>query len=246
MGRRCANCGRFVADAEDRRREGRHWFCSQSCFLQRAASLRSAPRRRGPAWRIVKWTGGVVALLFLALVVAALAGLGDTNTGKDKGKWSASSRLGSRANPVRFRYAAAVGEGWRLRVLGVTRNATRRVRAVYSYNEAPEAGGQDYLVRVAATYVGGGSSTFSDLNGRLKAMGRHQAIYESFGSACGGKLPSPDLSHSYTKVFSGHTVSGNICFQIASNDARSLRLFVAGPLSLRTLTRGRQVWFALS
>ena len=148
---------------------------------------------------------------------------------------------------MRLRHAAAVGEGWRLRVLGVTRNATRRVLAVSPYDK-PEPGGQDYLIRVAATYVGGGKSYFGGplgLRDRIKALGRRGAVYDYSNDRCGEDLPRPDIENSFARTFSGRAVLGNICFQIASNDARALRLFVAGPLSLRTLARGRQVWFAL-
>jgi hypothetical protein len=237
-----------VRGLEDARREGRRWFCSQSCHLQ-APPARSR-QHRGPArraWRMVKWTAAVVALLSTALVVAALAGLGDTTSDK-KAKnptGAASARIGSRSRPVPFRHAAAIGAGWRMRVLAVAPNATRRVLAAGDrYAEAPAPGGQDYLIAVEATYVGGGKSVFAgyDAGERLRAFGRHGVIYDRSKDGCASHLPRPDLENNYRDVFSGRTVRGNICFQIASNDAASLRLFVTPPL----LTNGgHQVWFAL-
>jgi hypothetical protein len=46
------------------------------------------------------------------------------------------------------------------------------------------------------------------------------------------------------QVFSGHGLSGNICFEIASNDASSLRLYLDPTYSSSSADGGR-VWFAL-
>lgn len=59
--------------------------------------------------------------------------------------------------------------------------------------------------------------------------------------------PKPSLQD-VGDVFSGQTVTGYVCFQIAANDARTLKLYTGNSPSLDELihlTGTRRVFFAL-
>src|SRR5438105_5059619 len=82
MASHCVNCGSTSA-TRSARREGRLWFCSQSCFLQAESRLKrpaERARRSSPvrAFRIlgktIKWAVITVVLVVVALVVAVVVG----------------------------------------------------------------------------------------------------------------------------------------------------------------------------
>lgn len=89
----CAYCGTQVA-SRSARREGRLWFCSQSCFLQAESSwakvssplggtwMRQPSRPRRPVrsagrvlWKTTKTVVTVVVLIVVAVVIAAIVAL---------------------------------------------------------------------------------------------------------------------------------------------------------------------------
>ena len=148
---------------------------------------------------------------------------------------------GTRTHPVPIGQAFNVAGGWRLKVVSVTSDATQAVLAVRDQsggpNIAPPPGAQDFLVLVEATYTAGGSGNPYSLLTSLDAKGSHDALYTNGNNGCGA-LPSPRLGYSDSNVFSGQTVSGNVCWQIASNDAASLKLSIGSGFTQST-------WFAL-
>ena len=89
------------------------------------------------------------------------------------------------------------------------------------------------MLNLSAAYTGGGSSALDEYGDRFEAIGAHNFAYRG----CYQQLPPPVLVL-YATVYSGQTVGGNICYQIASNDAASLQLrsYVSG---------GGYLWFAL-
>src|SRR5262249_18623399 len=139
---------------------------------------------------------------------------------------------GSALHPIRLRTTGGVGDGWRLRILSVTPNADSLVKD-YGTNAVktvpPKA--QDVMLTISAKYTGGGEAFVQDFMTGLNVIGKHHAKYPltSGLNGCGpgeGKLPAPDLgSVTDDQVFSGRTLTGHICFQIAANDAASLRLY---------------------
>jgi hypothetical protein len=82
---RCSSCGTRTATSSARK-EGKDWFCSQSCLLEyeskaghARAPSRKAHRRRGPVRAIgkaIKWTVIVGVLAVVALIVVAAVDLG--------------------------------------------------------------------------------------------------------------------------------------------------------------------------
>jgi hypothetical protein len=69
---------------------------------------------------------------------------------------------------------------------------------------------------------------------RLQAAGSHNAPYAYY--SC-GIPPAPNFEHVSGNVFSGQSITGNVCFQIAANDADSLMLSASADSG--------HVWFAL-
>jgi hypothetical protein len=153
--------------------------------------------------------------------------------------------LGAKVNPIPLGQPAIAEGGWSVKVLGATPDATQEVvatRDMYGQldNETPPAGAQYYLVSLAVTYLGGGSrdlNTFATES--LEAVGSHGASYSEGFQSCGLTLPSPDLAAG-GELYSGQTTIGNVCWEIASNDAGSLQL-----QAYSATLSGQQTYFAL-
>lgn len=147
---------------------------------------------------------------------------------------------GDRLNPYPLGTAATLQGGWQLKVNSALINADSEVEAVIDpdsglpANPAPPAGGQYTLVNVSMTYQGGGSYSLPGYLLGVQAEGAGNAGYNVDGC----QPPPLDLDSDFTPVFSGQTVTGNLCFEIASNDAASLLLQGRG-------TAGLPAWFAL-
>jgi hypothetical protein len=139
------------------------------------------------------------------------------------------------ANPIPVGQAVTFKDGWVFKVVSATIDATAQIVAIPG-NRPPPPGAQYTMVNVTAAYTGAGHSSFhEDLNGHaLGAMGAHKFPYDP----CYQQLPTPTFDP-YQEVYSGQTLSGGVCFQIASNDADSLLLFA------RSVYDGSQTWFAL-
>jgi hypothetical protein len=132
-----------------------------------------------------------------------------------------------------------------VKVNSATINADAQVEAVYDSNlgrypnPPPPAGAQYTLVNLTMTYVGGGSASLGGLiSGRqdLEAEGAGDAGYNP--DKC--EPPQPDLG-AVGQVSDGQSVTGNLCYEIASNDAATL--MVTG--YVETGTNDRLVWLAL-
>jgi hypothetical protein len=93
------------------------------------------------------------------------------------------------------------------------------------------------MLDVSATYMGGGSSDLSVFPAALNTMGAHNAPYNLESSDCEYQHLPPPVLPTYGSVYSGQTASGNVCFQIASNDADSLMLYYD--------SYPNKTWFAL-
>jgi hypothetical protein len=224
--------------------------------------VRKRRRARGPisvVRRVVKWTLLALGALTATAVALAVAGVGKHHDNAATGSNAAPARqaalaalakLGTRSDPVPLRKPFAIGGGWRLKVVSAIPDDTQALLALTdpdtnAHNAPPPAGAQDFLASVTATYTGGGSSDLAELN--LEAMGAHNAPNNIgiLDDACGA-LPPPVLNGHFQPVFSGQSVTGKICWQIASNDAASLKLD-AQTLNLANLSKPKQnnTWFAL-
>ena len=201
----------------------------------------------------MKWVVIVLALLVVLALIPAFVGSGTKSRKQAKAAHKTVARgPGSRAHPIPVRRSASVGGGWKLKVVSATPNATRLVLKADSSAKSPARGGQDFMLFVAATYTSGGKSRFGgsglpSFTDQLFAVGKHRAIYRlTTGlSACGPSsvhLPKPDAQGNGEDIFSGQSVRGNICFEIASNDASTLKLYVERPYNE---SNKPIVWFAL-
>lgn len=123
----------------------------------------------------------------------------------------------SLAAPLEVGAVVQVGD-WRLRVSGVTPDATDQVMAENQFNDPPVDGNQFFIASVEATYTGSDSSTFwVDMS--LKSVGASNVAYEPFDARC-GVIPG-DINDA-GETFPGGTVTGNVCWSIQSADAESL------------------------
>ncbi|HKN62734.1 MAG TPA: hypothetical protein VJV76_00225 [Gaiellaceae bacterium] len=146
---------------------------------------------------------------------------------------------GDRLNPYPLAKAATLQSGWELKVNSATINADAKVEGVRGQygnpvNSPPPAGAQYTIVNVSMTYQGTGSYSLPVYLSGVQAEGAGNAGYD-----VGGCQPPPlDLALDFAPVSSGQTVTGNLCFEIASKDAASLLLQGRGMYGLPG-------WFAL-
>lgn len=142
---------------------------------------------------------------------------------------------GNRLNPYPLGTAVVTSGGWTAKVDSATLNADSQVEAVH--NQPPPPAGQQYTVLnlTMTAPVGGGPF---DLHDFLFFEQQMQGSFKYPPDAC--EPPQPDLGK-VQQVSSGTTVTGNLCYEIATNDAPTLMLtgFV------ETGTNDRPVWFAL-
>jgi hypothetical protein len=134
-----------------------------------------------------------------------------------KGVLAAAGAPGStREIPVPLGTAAQLDHGWKVTILSVTPNANSLIAATNSFNKAPASGNQFFVARISAMRTATTSGRYGPYE--LYAVGASNVSYTSFGNSC-GVIPDPVSSN---EVFPGGTVTGNVCWQIASGDAGSL------------------------
>lgn len=158
--------------------------------------------------------------------------------------FAALAKLGSSSDPVPLGKPFAIGSsGWQLTVVSAIPDDTQALLTMTNgygnINSPPPAGAQDFVASVTATYTGGGSGLLAGLLATVEAMGAHSYTYDTQSNSY-GTLPPPVLDDPYGQsVFSGQSVTGNICWQVASNDAASLKLGVVPEPG------AQGTWFAL-
>jgi hypothetical protein len=218
--------------------DGRQFGCgTSSCkrkVLVRAGSritLKAMPAR---LWAFSSWTGACRATTpkcTLRLRRAATVSVKLLPPGA------------SSANPIPLGVAAVVRKVWSMKVVSVTPNANDQVLAACNYdpNCQTPPGAQEYMAGLSVTYKGGGSAGVGiGLIGLVETIGSHRTSYDTNTTPCPGPWPAPSFRYTEQKVFSGQTVSGNVCYQIAHNDADSLVMFVYSGEN-----DSQKVWFAL-
>lgn len=210
---------------------GRQITCKVSCqqtFRVRAGSrvvVRPAPTT---GWKFTAWAG-------------ACKGSAPTCTVRPRRASSVGVTFvppGARENPYAIGQTGPLGNNWNLRVNSVTPNANDQVVAYHDpggfENKPPPPGAQDFMAQVTLTYTGGGSSNaFDNALDRLQAEGSHNAPYAYY--SC-GVPPAPNFESVSGDLFSGQSITGNVCFQVAVNDVDSLLAYVDAV---------KPVWFAL-
>lgn len=158
---------------------------------------------------------------------------------------------GDLRNPYPLGTAHTLAGGWRVKIHSATIDATAEVEAVVDTstgqhpNAPPPAGAHYTLVNLSLTHAGSGSGNVHDLlSGRdgpfssLSAQGDLSGQYVYPPDVC--EPPQPDLGDT-GHISGGQTVTANLCYEIPSQDASTIRLSgeaVPGGLE-------RFVWFAL-
>jgi len=148
---------------------------------------------------------------------------------------TAPSPLGTRSEPVPVGAEVAFENGWTVKVLGTTPDGTAAVLAENQFNDPPAAGTQFYLVNVSAAYDGADSA--SPLGGlSFNALDRGNTQIRE--GRCG---VVPDPFDSFTEVFAGGSLTGNLCFAVSSERVDSLVMYVDAGLIDR-----QRAFFALT
>lgn len=132
---------------------------------------------------------------------------------------------GSRENPVRFGGTARISHDdpahrWEFVVLTTIPDAWFLIQSEDQSNDSPRDGRQFYMVHIQAGYIGPEHSVLS-LSAEFQAVGASNEAVDGFG--CGA---FPDPLDIYSAQFPGRPIEGNLCFDVPSEDADSLVLFV--------------------
>ena len=146
------------------------------------------------------------------------------------------ARPGTRTNPFPRGGGWPIGNGWFLRVWNANQNADGLgIDNSSGMPAVPASGAQFVMIDLTLSYYGGGSAPLKPLAANWFAEGSHNVKYNYLAdSGCGPSanvsLPGGDLQpliQNNQQVSSTLPVGGNICLQVASNDASTL-LFNTG------------------
>lgn len=142
---------------------------------------------------------------------------------------------GNRLNPYPIGTAVVTSQGWTVKVNSATLNADSEVEAVH--DQPPPPAGEQYTV-VNLTMTAPVDAGSYDLTDFLFFEQQMQGNFKYAPDAC--EPPQPDLG-TVGQVSSGTSVTGNLCYEIATNDAATFMLtgFV------ETGANDRLVWLAL-
>lgn len=117
--------------------------------------------------------------------------------------------LGERRNPIPLGQEARTGD-WQVKVVDAELNATQLILDENMFNGPPVDGSQYVLVSLEATYVGAESSTFW-LDLTYSFVGGGGDRFET------GVTVVPDPITDEGEAFPGDTITGNLVFEVASD-----------------------------
>jgi hypothetical protein len=202
--------------------------CSGTChatFRVKSGSKLVVLPKPSTMWRVAAWAG-------------ACKGSAPTCTVRMTKARHVSVKFaspGTESNPIAVGSTWFVPGNWLLQVNGVTANANGQVQAADGTTLQAPSGTQFLLLDVAATYKGSGTAGFGDFARELSVVDGRGATYRfTSGNGCGpgtSVLPSHDIQPKVvdnSPVGQNQTVSGYICFQVATVDASSLVLVASG------------------
>ncbi len=167
--------------------DGRRLACSSRCrktFAVRAGAKLNLTARPGSGWAFVAWSGTCQGGRATCTVRPRRA----------KGVAATFAPPGSsRANPIPLGQTAPIADGFRLKVVSVTPAA---------WLGPPAPGGQNFVVLLTVTYVGGGTGDLLPLINNLDAAGTHGGTYTTYENGCHA-LSSAPASHTRPGSHSG-------------------------------------------
>jgi hypothetical protein len=127
---------------------------------------------------------------------------------------------GTRGNPLAVSDTVIVGT-WEITITGFNPDATAVVLAENQYNDPPAAGRVFVTVGVSAKYVGQDSdSLFAGVD--FRGVG-NSAVSYSFEDWCG---VIPDDLDTFSEVFPGGKISGDLCWSVDERDVESLLIYM--------------------
>ena len=125
----------------------------------------------------------------------------------------------TRANPVPVGTPVLLGD-WEMTVIGVS-GGTAEVMAENPSNDPPTEGREFVLIEATLTYRGATSSSVT-FNTNFTVVGDSDVAYGgNFDDYCG---VIPDELDEFSEVFTGGTVTGNLCYSVRSSDVAFLVL----------------------
>ena len=133
---------------------------------------------------------------------------------------------------------AQIDDGWRLAVVWADPNQTEAILDAQrgdpdNLPEPPPAGTQFLLARVSVTRTDSEPGTFSPYS--LDLLAADGTIYDEAGPACGTLLDGLDA----TDVPEGETITGNVCWKLATSHVSRLLMVYTDPFS------GTDTYFSL-
>ena len=129
-------------------------------------------------------------------------------------------RSSSRANPIPVGTTVRLAD-WEITVIGTRPDSTAAVLAENQFNDPPVEGREFVIIETELTYVGTTSSiVFADTD--FSAVGAGGITYGSNSDDWCGVIP--DKLNEFTEVFTGGTLSGNLCYSVPTEDIDSLVL----------------------
>jgi hypothetical protein len=141
-------------------------------------------------------------------------------------------RAGStRESPIPLGQAQSVSDGWTMRAVSFTPDATAAVLAENMFNDPPAAGKQFAIARVEASNATTAPASFGG-SFRLRAVGPSNVSFSTFSNSC-GVIPDPISS---TQVFPGGTIAGNVCWEVPTSDVGGLVMYDSASYSASTWT----------
>lgn len=143
---------------------------------------------------------------------------------------------GSRQSPIPLGTAGDTGIGWVITLSEINPSATSAILANNRLNGPPKPGFQFFMAHIDALFNGANRGDGLDLQSHIHAVGNSQISYGlGLEDSC-GVIPN---RVSTRDVFTGGTLSGNICWQVRSEDANSLVMYYDRGF------RGEPLFFAL-
>lgn len=132
---------------------------------------------------------------------------------------TSAPKTGDRERPIPVGSEATFSNGWKLKIVGSSPSAWPAIKATNQFNDPPAPGHQFFMVKVTATYTGQGSeSALGGLSFSALDSGNTE-IDEDCGVI-------PDELDSFKEVFSGGSLTGNVCFPVQTATASSLVMYV--------------------
>jgi hypothetical protein len=142
-------------------------------------------------------------------------------TSSDEVAGSPAGSKGDRASPVPVGAIADIGGGWRLQILSITPDAAGAIAEENPFNEPPPAGSTLTLITVALGYFGL-EDPKTAFEASISAVG---AANVELAAGC-GIVPQDLLT--FSQMFSGAVIVGNVCFVTTPQDIPTLQLYASG------------------